>query len=342
MFSLTDVGKAAGKGGNKPPPEPTPSNPAIAYVVSYPSTGTWGDMMAMGADGSEQTVVVPGGSTRPISPSWSPDGNSIVYAHFFNGACSGLHVVSKDSNGHWGTPQPLRTSANQCIFGFVPVWSPDDSSGENTVAFLAEAVPGGHDGVFIVKFARTSDGSFVVTEGPTLLYYVPGIHAGDATWSPNGKKLAFLLADDLLVLDMERPLDPPTSIITLGSLGSSSFWSLQWAKTKDLLVVAAGQYPQYDLWCVDANIDSPLQATNLTVHLDQQENLTDVDPSWSPDDSEIIFSRNGAAMALTIDAASGCPSATVAASATVTQIAAIKGRKSMWGFDWWRNWTPLP
>lgn len=118
ILGLAGSLSAAGKG--KPPPSPpAPADPAIAFWIDSPSTGTWGDMMVMDANGLNQTVVVPGGWTRPVQPSWSPVARGLVYNHLFNGSCSGLHVVSMDQNGNWGVPQPL-LYGNQCIFGFSP------------------------------------------------------------------------------------------------------------------------------------------------------------------------------------------------------------------------------
>lgn len=344
VAGLVGFGEAAGKGGGKPPPPPTPADPAIAYFIGTPSTGTWGDLMVMDADGSNQTVVVPGGATRPISPSWSPDGKSLVYAHLFNGECRGLHVVSKDQSGNWGTPQPLVTP-NQCIFGFLPAWSPDESGGIHTVAYASVPEGQGSEAIYLVKFTRDTDGRVSVIAGPSLLYAnLDGIHETAPTWSPNGTKLAFIEADnrvspfvdDLLLLDLTTTPSPvPTSLIPGSSLSGRLLRNPSWAKKKDLLVVsAAAKYPNYDLWCV--NINDPSQSINLTGHFDQTENLPDVDPSWSDDDSKIIFSRGGVAMALTIDTTLGCPDSIAVNNASLSQIATVKGKKSMWGLDWRR------
>jgi WD40-like Beta Propeller Repeat len=350
IFGVAGPDLAAGKGGGKkPPPQPTPADPAIAYVVGNSSTGTWGDMMAMDADGSNQTVVVSGEVTRPVSPSWSPDGRHLVYSHLFNGACSGLHVVSLlDAFGTWSTPKTVG-----CILGWAPKWKPDDGSGINTILFEASqemygGPPERTDGdIFMVKFGLAPDGSIVNVLAPSLFYTgAPEVDEGGMAWSGDGSQIAFVETDftlspytqDVKVLDgntgIAQSVIPPSSVLN----GAYFSYSVSWARTKGLLIVEAG--PSWtsdkDLWCIDVDNNSN-QPVNLTAEFDlQYGEASDTSPSWSPNDSEIVFSRNGVTMVLrNVVITNGCPDPS---TLDLVEIAKARGKgKTLGGFDWRRN-----
>ena len=162
-----------------------------------------------------------------------------------------------------------------------------------------------------------------------------------ATWSPDGSKLAFIEYDDrpgqfifdVIVIDVNDPSLTPTRLVKDTASPLNGLWlnELSWAKHADLLAVSgqSASSPYKDLWCI--NLNNPTDAINLTAGFDQQNDLNDDDPSWSPSGTQIIFSRGGAAMALNFGSTNGCP-----ASASLSPIATAKGKKSMWGFDWRR------
>jgi hypothetical protein len=141
----------------------------------------------------------------------------------------------------------------------------------------------------------------------------------------------------VVVIDMNDPQIPLRLVNNLPGSPLQGLWlnEISWAKQNDLLVVSGGALgSNKDLWCI--NINDTSQTINLTGHFDQQEALNDDDPSWGPDDSEIIFSRGGVAVSLTIDTAGGnCRSSLE--TATLRQVAKAKGKNSLWGFDWRRN-----
>jgi hypothetical protein len=260
-------------------------------------------------------------------------------------------VVSKGQNGNWGAPQPL-VNQGQCIAGGSPAWSPDVASDIHTVAFHAGVEVADTEAVFLVQF-KLVNGIVSDVQQPTELHHMNGSLEYGPTWSADGRKLAFMeqipttspLIHDLLVLDLANPLNP-TSLIPSGSPLSASgmqFGRVSWTKEldHDLLVVSAGlSFFNYDIWCVNVNDSTSSQTINLTERFDQSGTVDDKDPSWSPDDSKIIFSRGGVAMALTIDTTNGCPNSSAVANATLSQVAKAKGKNSLWGFDWRREPQP--
>jgi hypothetical protein len=247
-----------------------------------------------------------------------------------------------NQNGTWGSPQPLQIGS-QCIGGFSPAWNPfPDDSGAHIVAFDHDA------SLHIVKFKQDINGWVYDVEPPTVIYDSPinTISLIQPTWSPDGSKLAFVEYNDqpgqpifyVVVIDLTDPQLVPLRLVNnLPGSPLEDFWlnEISWAKQNDLLVVSGGALGlNKDLWCI--NVNDTTQTINLTAQFDQQQNLNDDDPSWGPTDSEIIFSRGGVAMSLTIETAHGnCP--TSLDTATLRQVAKAKGKNSLWGFDWRRG-----
>jgi len=99
---------------------------------------------------------------------------------------------------------------------------------------------------------------------------------------------------------------------------------LAWSKLNDFLVVEANN----DLWCIDT-IDGS-QVTKLTDTPDERE----IGPSWSPNDTEIVFSMiGGATMVMEVDTTGGiCQSV----PNSIREIANVGKRKLIVDIDWRR------
>jgi Tol biopolymer transport system component len=78
-------------------------------------------------------------------------------------------------------------------------------------------------------------------------------------------------------------------LIAAGPLKGADIYGLDWANTKDKLAVGAYAVGgNHDIWVIDLDGDV-YQPVNITASTDAGE----VEPSWSPDDSHIVYSRNG-------------------------------------------------
>lgn len=112
--------------------------------------------------------------TKGHSPSWSPDGQSIVFVHWTRGCCGGerdqeIYVVT--ANGH-----DQRRLTRNTVRDDDPAWSPDGRS----IAFVR-----GDD--------WDSDIYVMDADGDTQRRLTSSKAADlDPTWSPDGRRIAFV------------------------------------------------------------------------------------------------------------------------------------------------------
>jgi len=138
------------------------------------------------ADGADRRPVR--GSPRPISQaSVSPDGTRVAFVSR-EGVERHIFVVNADSTAE-------RQLTNDDSNNMFPSWSADG----RRIVFTSDRDGRGREGIFVMN----ADGSDVTR-------LVPGMRAGFARWSPDGKRLA-IIAGDL----------PDTHIYIAGADGSN-------------------------------------------------------------------------------------------------------------------------
>lgn len=132
------------------------------------------NVLAMNADGSQQSVFFEGGEKSALGPVWSPAGDRVAFAlgHFFpmqlGPAIADIAVVNRDGSG-----LKILTDGSGNV-GF-PSWSPDGSQ--------------------IVYRASDKDkwGLFVITvaTGAVRALTPDSSHDNFPSWSPKGDRIAF-------------------------------------------------------------------------------------------------------------------------------------------------------
>jgi tricorn protease len=173
-----------------------------------------GDVFAAGvADGGRAERVT--ATTGPEAElSWAPDSRRLAYASRRDGAM-GIHVYD------FGTRQELRVAAGDAVA--TPVWSPDG----NRLAFA-------RDGREIVVVELPGGRERVVATG--LIWRPPFGLARPLAWSPDGRWLAYLAADDRMFMnvyvaraDAERASGVPAGGRAVSRLANSFGGSLAWS-----------------------------------------------------------------------------------------------------------------
>lgn len=233
---------------------------------------TGGHIFTVRADGTNMRQLTNGKGIES-HPVFSPDGTRIAYREWLNGSDS---VMVVDGSGTTRSLATIALDRMDCRRA-GQVWSPDGSS----LLFWSSAACNGDFDLFIVA----SDGS-----SPATKLLAPGTTGLNASWSPDGKRIAFLGRDaaatsGVYIVDVgpngalpgglqsRRIGSGPTSLFT--DVSSGPRWSpdgtkLAFINDADALVIA--------------NADGSGQRVVI-------QNVDFFTPSWSPNGRRLAFYR---------------------------------------------------
>jgi TolB protein len=239
--------------------------------IAFLSTrgGRFKDAYVMSANGQDVRRVT-ADNTLNLSPSWAPDGKSLVLTSYRAGNPD-LYSVSLPD----GTFKKLSSLRGLNLGG---QWAPDGRRLAVTLEY------DGNPEVAILN----ADGS--------LLRRVTDHWAVDvsASWSPDGEQLAFCSdrsgAPQIYVVDANG--GPPRRVPTIGTYNTSPRWSPK----GDRIAYASRISGRFQIFTVKVDGTDPQQVTSSAG--------SNEDPSWSPDGRYLVFSstRHGPAKLYLSDA----------------------------------------
>jgi dipeptidyl aminopeptidase/acylaminoacyl peptidase len=306
LLMLPGLGLAekGGKGGGKPPkedPPPPDPDPAIAYVSGPKScklSDTWycSELEVINADGSNKHVVLGAqwGITH-LAPDWSPDGTKLVFFSDIRG--NGIYTVNKDGNELCRIVPTRQPNVR-------PDWSPVPlADGSFYIAYMDnEGPPRSVSDLFVVRMPTTCpdpddpDNPIPFPEPVNLTRQDdPTWYEATPKWDQEGKRLAasrFSPSEygDVVIYQIEMNAGQPTvvskEVLTDASSNLDQYdvsvVMSDWANgpdNKNTIVVRA-----FGIWVFD-DVEISHSARQIAEHGDE--------PSWSPDDSQIVFKRVG-------------------------------------------------
>jgi len=233
----------------------------------------------MDSDGADVTAVTPS-SEAVLSPTWSPDGQSIAYTRFLDG--TGPIVILRLATGERQVVPGTESQLN-----FTPAFSPDGTS----LAFARTAQDGGTD-IFAVN----------VTDRCCLRRLTVGRFADNLspTYAPDGRRMAFVstragspqiyaMSSDGTDQELLAPFD-------YGATGPSN--APEWS-------------PDGSAVAFHRDIDRAHQVFILDVGSRRFKQLTssgrNSDPTWAPDGRHLAFvsDRSGRNQVWVIDTETG-------------------------------------
>jgi len=240
-------------------PLPRPTDVHGGHIVFTCTRGENNQLCMINADGTGFKQLTDG-NWNNYYPIFSPDGESIVFASYENGAWDLYMLVLSTSK--------LFQLTSNIGNAFSPDFSPD---GRN-ILFLNQAAEGPAS-IWIMS---------ATGENPRLLYAGPNTIVG-AAFSPDGHTVAFAMAVDKLyayeifMLDLSAPDQPPRRLTHgLEGIGGSLDWS---PDSKDLLIYV-GPVNAREIYRVDAATGA---ATQLTF------GGNNAAASYSPDGQWIVY-----------------------------------------------------
>ena len=165
----------------------------IVFRRYFDARQTQGAVFVMDPDGSNvRQVTFPGEHWRDNVPAWSPDGKAIVFERFRrDDSTSRIMVVDPDTS----VTRTVVPCAKRCGVAIDPYFSPDGRS----IAYARTVSPPTvtpatewklYSAIFIVSLDGTD--SHQVTATPLRRKGVFAPETSDPTFSPNGKRLAFI------------------------------------------------------------------------------------------------------------------------------------------------------
>ena len=285
LFLMLTISSSAQKGRPKPPPPPPPSaDPAIAYVAERAWSTT--DLMVMNADGSNQRVLLAGGS-GPTSigyhnPRWSPDGNWIAFCRntWPGTPRNGIHVINKDGSGMC----KVVDTNESCTYGAgMPQWSPDG----NKILYSDSDGSGLNEDLYVIdaKCGVSQNNRLNITNTPDVAEFYP-------TWSSDGTQIVTVQSNsegkfDLLLYEVSPDWQQAVFVVNLtatGPLADYGFHDPKWGVTPHRFAASTG-----DIRVIDVTSPFNPEFTNLTNTADAVERW----PGWGPSDQQIVYENDG-------------------------------------------------
>jgi Tol biopolymer transport system component len=244
------------------------------------------ELWTMGANGGAVHRFLSGQSSEPISSTWSPDRKKIAFyrdgylwvanvnrtgvrrlarSDFSDGAPSWSHrgQIAFDHSGSIWVVDAGSGATRQLGSGSEPSWSPDGRK----LVFVTAPSDGANNDIYVMR----ADGS-----GRHRLTATTNVNEIQPTWSPNGLWIAFSAKKG--VYAMRTSGKSPQLFVGKG-------WQPSWGPISNTLVYSQ-QTSRWDGLVYRVDLGGKHRKQLLRPRLDAS-------PQWSPNGTQLAFSRDG-------------------------------------------------
>jgi len=310
------------------------------------------------ADPGAQPVRLTTDGRNNGNPDWSPDGTKIAYDGWaeFGGPRIQVMDTSPATDDWTVISEPCDPAAEGCYGDFQPAWSPDGTR----IAFVstrpnADGTDEGSYEIHVMDAAgevgTLADARRLTNDPPDE--FGPDIENSQATWSPDGTRIAFLSTGrgtepdscDLWVMDSvdgdgDGFGDNLQRLTFDESFNCDPFEDVspQWSPNSSLIAFTSVRSGYFDVWVVNA--DDPTDLRNVT---DTPTGYED-QPSWSPDGTRIVFRSTASGAyelySLPVPPPAGAAAGRSTVAATPTQLTFDGENKTQ--PDWGAGPNPAP
>jgi dipeptidyl aminopeptidase/acylaminoacyl peptidase len=281
-------------------------NGLIAYS-SWDDSGNYDTYLVDPADSAAPPVKLTTDGKYNANPSWSPDGRKIAYDGWGDSGGPRIRIMDIDpateDSAIITEPCPPEVG---CYGDFQPAWSPDGTR----IAFVSSRPNAdGSEAWGYQLYVMDATGEVGdLPRATRLTTDVPDdsgkmIANSQATWSPDGRRIAFLStgrgddADscDLWVMDSQDTDgdgfgDNLRRLTFDESFNCDAFEDVnpKWSPNSSLIAFTSVRSGYFDIWLVNA--DNPADLRNVTQTPERYEDQ----PNWSPDGTRIIYRSTAA------------------------------------------------
>lgn len=247
----------------EPPEEPQapPDVPQGARVAFHSSVQGNFEIYSVRPDGANLTNLTrhPG---NDLYPSWSPDGQRLVFASDRDGADIGLfdlYIMNRDGSGL------TRLTNSPESRDDLPVWSNDG----NWIAFVSD-----RDG--------DSDIYAVTVDGSQLVRVTDNVDVTDSypDWSPDDSQIVFMSDEGRLDFEIYRINRDGTGRVRLPQSDANEAYP-SWSPDGTRILFSSGRDGNWKIYTMDLDGND---LRNLT-----STGANDTRARWSPDGSKITF-----------------------------------------------------
>lgn len=265
LFALLACSPQAAPQRDKPSPNAASLSPRTGTIVYASDRDGDYDLYLLNLANSRETKLTHD-SRDDHSPSWSPDGDRIVFVRDMSHRNKELFVL------RLGEAKPKRLTTSRTFYEYDPDWSPRG----NWIAFARKHEAEGDGELALLRVSDLKTRTILIGNGL----------AHEPTWSPNADEIAFSETSGNSDINRTRPCCNDQYITETVTLTPADETSPRWSPTRDELLFGRDRLvgvadTDYDLLVTDLN-GTEIRRLDSGAH-------NSLPGNWSVDGEWVVF-----------------------------------------------------